>query len=226
MPICKRPPSPTRTPRRLIDEDHHVCDPAPSRFPSRTGGDDDRTAQRTVPRGRAALLRTRVRPRRRAAVELPALERRPRRRPAPVSRDDAQERGRRTRAGGGKSVIALPGTILDAERAAPPSSTWRRRRVVHGRYRTAEDVGSTTEDMLVVRERTSTWSACPRPSADRASRPAPSLGVYESLRATLERVDRLPRRRRPPHHDLGLGQVGAASPSACPPKARVSPSPM
>ena len=59
-------------------------------------------------------------------------------------------------AGGGKSVIRLaPGEILDADRRrAAFLDLGDAVESLHGLYRTAEDVGSTTEDMLVVSERT------------------------------------------------------------------------
>ncbi len=94
-------------------------------------------------------------------------------------------------AGGGKAVIGLPeGTVLDAE---------RRRAVfldlgdavesLGGRYRTAEDVGSTAEDMLVVRERTAHVVGLPDAAGGSGEPAGPtSVGVYEALRATLERA--------------------------------------
>lgn len=115
-------------------------------------------------------------------------------------------------AGGGKSVICLPpGTTLDADR----------RRAAYldlgdavdrfgGSYRTAEDVGSTTEDMLVVSERTAHVVGLPDAVGGSGEPAGPtSLGVYEALRATLEQVTGT--------HEVvgrritisGLGQVGS-----------------
>ncbi|MGP3536380.1 Glu/Leu/Phe/Val dehydrogenase dimerization domain-containing protein [Microbacterium sp. RD1] len=115
-------------------------------------------------------------------------------------------------AGGGKSVVGLPeGTVLDAE---------RRRAVfldlgdavesLGGLYRTAEDVGSTAEDMLVVRERTAHVVGLPDAAGGSGEPAGPtSVGVYEALRATLERVcgsaDVAGRRVT----ISGLGQVGS-----------------
>lgn len=115
-------------------------------------------------------------------------------------------------AGGGKSVLCLPpGTILDADR--------RRGAYLDlgdavesfaGLYRTAEDVGSTTEDMLVVSERTAHVVGLPDAVGGSGEPAGPtSLGVYESVRATLERVtgsaDVAGRRIT----ISGLGQVGS-----------------
>ena len=78
-------------------------------------------------------------------------------------------------AGGGKSVIQLPeGTVLDAERRrAAFLDLGDAVESLHGLYRTAEDVGSTTEDMLDrQRAHRATSSAFPRPAAAPASPPA------------------------------------------------------
>ena len=115
-------------------------------------------------------------------------------------------------AGGGKSVIALPpGTVLDAERRrAAFLDLGDAVESLHGLYRTAEDVGSTTEDMLVVSERTEHVVGLPDTVGGSGEPAGPtSLGVYESLRATLERVtgsaDVAGRRITV----SGLGQVGS-----------------
>lgn len=115
-------------------------------------------------------------------------------------------------AGGGKSVIALPeGTMLDAERRrAAFLDLGDAVESLHGLYRTAEDVGSTTDDMLVVSERTEHVVGLPDNVGGSGEPAGPtSLGVYESLRATLERVtgsaDVAGRRIT----ISGLGQVGS-----------------
>lgn len=115
-------------------------------------------------------------------------------------------------AGGGKSVIALPpGTTLDAERRrAAFLDLGDAVESLHGLYRTAEDVGSTTDDMLVVSERTEHVVGLPDAVGGSGEPAGPtSLGVYESLRATLERVtgssDVAGRRIT----ISGLGQVGS-----------------
>lgn len=115
-------------------------------------------------------------------------------------------------AGGGKSVIALPeGTVLDAERRrAAFLDLGDAVESLNGLYRTAEDVGSTTEDMLVVSERTEHVVGLPDAVGGSGEPAGPtSLGVYESLRATLERVtgsSEISGRRLTVS---GLGQVGS-----------------
>ncbi|MDQ1121536.1 Glu/Leu/Phe/Val dehydrogenase family protein [Microbacterium trichothecenolyticum] len=114
-------------------------------------------------------------------------------------------------AGGGKSVIGLPlGTVLDDDRRrAAFLDLGDAVESMGGLYRTAEDVGSTTDDMLVVSERTSHVVGLPD-SVGGSGEPAgpTSLGVYASLVATLERSlgtgDVAGRRIT----IAGLGQVG------------------
>lgn len=115
-------------------------------------------------------------------------------------------------AGGGKSVVCLPeGTVLDADRRrAAFLDLGDVVETFDGRYRTAEDVGSTTEDMLVVSERTAHVVGLPDAVGGSGEPAGPtSLGVYESLRATLEQVtgsgDVAGRRITV----SGLGQVGS-----------------
>lgn len=115
-------------------------------------------------------------------------------------------------AGGGKAVIGLPpGVTLDAERRrAAFLDLGDAVESLAGLYRTAEDVGSTTDDMLVVSERTEHVVGLPDAVGGSGEPAGPtSLGVYESLRATLERVtgttDVAGRRIT----ISGLGQVGS-----------------
>lgn len=77
-------------------------------------------------------------------------------------------------AGGGKSVLALPpGVTLDDERRrAAFLDLGDAVESLHGLYRTAEDVGSTTDDMLVVSERTEHVVGLPDAVGVRASPPA------------------------------------------------------
>jgi leucine dehydrogenase len=97
--------------------------------------------------------------------------------------------------GGGKAVLALePGTTLDADRRrAAFLDLGDVVETFGGLYRTAEDVGSSTTDMLVVRERTRHVVGLPS-SAGGAGDPsgATAAGVFESIRATLERVTGAP----------------------------------
>lgn len=115
-------------------------------------------------------------------------------------------------AGGGKSVLSLaPGDVLDAERRR--AAFLDLGDVVErfdGRYRTAEDVGSTTEDMLIVSERTAHVVGLPSTVGGSGEPAGPtSVGVYESIRATLDRVTGSadPAGRR--ITIAGLGQVGS-----------------
>ena len=115
-------------------------------------------------------------------------------------------------AGGGKSVLALPpGTTLDADRRrAAFLDLGDAVESLHGLYRTAEDVGSTTDDMLVVSERTEHVVGLPDAVGGSGEPAGPtSLGVYESLRATLERVTGTADVQGRRITVSGLGQVGS-----------------
>ncbi len=115
-------------------------------------------------------------------------------------------------AGGGKSVIALPpGTQLDAERRrAAFLDLGDAVESFHGLYRTAEDVGSTTEDMLVVSERTEHVVGLPDAVGGSGEPAGPtSVGVYEAIRATLERVAGSSDVHGRRITISGLGQVGS-----------------
>lgn len=114
-------------------------------------------------------------------------------------------------AGGGKAVIGLEeGAVLDADRRrAAFLDLGDAVESFEGRYRTAEDVGSTMDDMAVVGERTTYVVGLPDSSGGSGEPAGPtSLGVYESLRAVLERTtgsaDVAGRRIT----ISGLGQVG------------------
>ncbi|WP_424936035.1 MULTISPECIES: Glu/Leu/Phe/Val dehydrogenase dimerization domain-containing protein [Bacteria] len=114
-------------------------------------------------------------------------------------------------AGGGKSVIGLSeGQTLDADRRrAAFLDLGDAVESFGGLYRTAEDVGSTTDDMLVVSERTAHVVGLPDAVGGSGEPAGPtSLGVYASLRAVLERIagsgDVAGRRIT----ISGLGQVG------------------
>ena len=114
-------------------------------------------------------------------------------------------------AGGGKAVIGLePGTDLDAERRrAAFLDLGDAVESFGGLYRTAEDVGSTMEDMAVVSERTEHVVGLPDAAGGSGEPAGPtSLGVYESLRAVLERTTGSPDVAGRRITISGLGQVG------------------
>lgn len=115
-------------------------------------------------------------------------------------------------AGGGKAVIGLPeGTTLDLDRRrAAFLDLGDAVEALGGLYRTAEDVGSTTEDMLVVSERTAHVVGLPDAVGGSGEPAGPtSTGVYEALRATLERVTGSPDVSGRRITISGLGQVGS-----------------
>lgn len=113
--------------------------------------------------------------------------------------------------GGGKSVLCIPeGTVLDAERRR--AAFLDLGDVVErfgGLYRTAEDVGSTAEDMATIHERTAHVVGLPAASGGLGEpADATAIGVYESLRATLERVTGSADAQGRRVTVAGLGQVG------------------
>ncbi|MCR2812964.1 Glu/Leu/Phe/Val dehydrogenase family protein [Microbacterium sp. zg.Y1090] len=115
-------------------------------------------------------------------------------------------------AGGGKAVIGLrPGTVLAPDqRRAAFLDLGDAVESLDGGYRTAEDVGSTTADMLIVSERTEHVVGLPDAVGGSGEPAGPtSLGVYESLRATLERVTGSPDVAGRRITVSGLGQVGS-----------------
>jgi len=115
-------------------------------------------------------------------------------------------------AGGGKSVIRLsPGETLDADRRrAAFLDLGDAVESFAGLYRTAEDVGSTTADMLVVSERTEHVVGLPDAVGGSGEPAGPtSIGVYEALRATLEHLTGTPEVAGRRITISGLGQVGS-----------------
>lgn len=114
-------------------------------------------------------------------------------------------------AGGGKAVIGLaPGTELTpGRRRAAFLDLGDAVEEMHGLYRTAEDVGTTTDDMLVVSERTDHVVGLPDAVGGSGEPAGPtSIGVYAALRATLEQVTGSPEVVGRRITISGLGQVG------------------
>lgn len=122
-------------------------------------------------------------------MDVPHLGRRAGGCAAALGCDDAQERRAGLDAGGGKSVIALPiGEPVDHDRRrAALLDLGDLVELMDGRYRTAEDVGTTEHDMVVVRERTAHVVGLPAEKGG-AGEPAgaTALGVYSSIAPTLE----------------------------------------
>ncbi|MFC4137476.1 MULTISPECIES: Glu/Leu/Phe/Val dehydrogenase family protein [unclassified Microbacterium] len=114
-------------------------------------------------------------------------------------------------AGGGKSVIRLePGETLDADRRrAAFLDLGDAVELLGGAYRTAEDVGSTTDDMLTVSERTAHVVGLPSTVGGSGEPAGPtSLGVYSSLQAVLSKLTGSPSAAGRRVTISGLGQVG------------------
>lgn len=115
-------------------------------------------------------------------------------------------------AGGGKAVLRLePGTTLEPHRRRDAFlDLGDAVESFGGLYRTAEDVGSTTEDMLTVSERTAHVVGLPDAVGGSGEPAGPtSLGVYESIRACLERVTGSAEVAGRRITISGLGQVGS-----------------
>ena len=114
-------------------------------------------------------------------------------------------------AGGGKSVIALPmGEHLDSDRRhASLLDLGDLVELMDGRYRTAEDVGTTEHDMVVVRERTAHVVGLPAEKGG-AGEPAgaTALGVFSSIAPTLEAAFGSDAIEGRSFVISGLGQVG------------------
>ncbi|MFD4255401.1 Glu/Leu/Phe/Val dehydrogenase dimerization domain-containing protein [Amycolatopsis thermoflava] len=108
--------------------------------------------------------------------------------------------------GGGKSVIAVPpGHRLDAgRRRAALLDLGDLVDSLGGRYRTAEDVGTSTADMAVVRERTPHVLGLAGEPAEATAR-----GVFAALEATVERVAAGTGLAGLRFAVSGLGQVGS-----------------
>lgn len=115
-------------------------------------------------------------------------------------------------AGGGKSVIMLPrGERLSGERRRDALlDLGDLVEMLGGKYRTAEDVGTTEHDMVVVRERTAHVVGLPAEDGG-AGEPAggTALGVFASIAPTLEEAFGDPTIAGRHFVVSGLGQVGS-----------------
>lgn len=113
--------------------------------------------------------------------------------------------------GGGKSVVFVPeGTVVDAERKRDAMlDLGDAVELFGGSYYTAEDVGTSAEDMATVSERTRYVEGLP---ADRGGVGEPSdataAGVYSAVTATLDTVFGSPVVADRRAVISGLGQVG------------------
>ena len=112
--------------------------------------------------------------------------------------------------GGGKSVIAMsPGeTLTSARRRDGLLDLGDIVESLGGSYRTAEDVGTSTHDMLVVRERTDHVVGMPAEMGGLGEPAEPTaIGVYSAIETTVRRLGLDLRGLRVTI--AGLGQVGS-----------------
>jgi len=114
--------------------------------------------------------------------------------------------------GGGKAVIALPeGRVLSPdERRDVFLDLGDLVESFGGRYGTAEDVGTTAEDMLIARERTK-YAYCLPESEGGAGEPSEptAIGVLAAIRTVARRLFDTPSLADRKIGIIGLGQVGA-----------------
>ena len=113
--------------------------------------------------------------------------------------------------GGGKGVIALtPGTVLDGERRRDAlldfAETVER---LGGTYVTAEDVGSSADDMTVIAQATRHVTGLSRADGGSGD-PSPwtALGVVAAIRASVEQLHGSPGLAGRRVAVVGLGNVG------------------
>ena len=114
--------------------------------------------------------------------------------------------------GGGKAVIALPEdrVLSNPQRRDAFLDLGDLVESFGGLYGTAEDVGTTAEDMLVVRERTQ-YAYCLPPSSGGAGEPSEptAIGVHAAIRAVARRLFGTETLRDRTVGIIGLGQVGS-----------------
>jgi leucine dehydrogenase len=117
------------------------------------------------------------------------------------------------RHGGGKSVILVPSgaRVAPDQRVAVMEDLGEEVERLGGQYLVGEDVGTTLEDMLVVRRHTDFASGRPGFDTPRPDLPEPtSLGVREAIRATVEHLYGSPDLADRRITVVGQGAVGAS----------------
>lgn len=120
--------------------------------------------------------------------------------------------------GGGKGVIMRPlGTALPSRvRHAALLDFADLVESLHGRYVTAEDVGTSSRDMSVIAQRTAHVAGLSRRRGGSGDpSPLTALGVLEAIRATCERIFGEPSLRGRSVCVLGLGHVGSRVARLC-----------
>jgi leucine dehydrogenase len=115
-------------------------------------------------------------------------------------------------AGGGKSVIRVPADrVLDAaQRRDALLDLGDAIESLGGAYNTAEDVGTTSDDMAVVHERTEHVVGLPSATGGVGEPSEPTaIGVYSAIQATVRRLTGTDSVRGLRFTIVGLGQVGS-----------------
>jgi leucine dehydrogenase len=115
-------------------------------------------------------------------------------------------------AGGGKSVIRVPAdrVLDDAQRRDALLDLGDAIESLGGAYNTAEDVGTSSDDMAVVNERTEHVVGLPSATGGVGEPSEPTaVGVYSAIRATVRRITGSDSVRGLRFTIVGLGQVGS-----------------
>jgi leucine dehydrogenase len=120
--------------------------------------------------------------------------------------------------GGGKGVIMRPlgAALASRRRHAALLDFADLVESLHGRYVTAEDVGTSSRDMSVIAERTAHVAGLSRRRGGSGDpSPLTALGVLEAIRATCERIFGEPSLQGRSVCVLGLGHVGSRVARLC-----------
>ena len=115
-------------------------------------------------------------------------------------------------AGGGKSVIRVPADRMldEAQRRDALLDLGDAIESLAGAYNTAEDVGTTSDDMAVVHERTEHVVGLPSATGGVGEPSEPTaIGVYSAIQATVRRLTGSDSVRGLRFTVVGLGQVGS-----------------